>query len=393
MKIRAYRPFKALFVAACGALVPWAGPVAAESVAEGEVQVRGAVAVFTVPHQDAQSSRIDYINARPMELPQSDELAAAPFVEGVVQSLQSGPSPEVHKQWRDFEGDGRTSPVFLGRPVREDSAAEVTPERYGTAGHPFTTVRADAFEGTTNTQFPFRASGKLFFTVGSSTATCTASLIDKGIVLTAAHCLAEYGVGFYSNFAFVPGYRNGEAPFGTWQAESVAVRSAYLSGTSNCAVPGVVCVNDLGVMRLVPQGGEFAGQHTGHYGFATEGFGFVSGLTHVTQIGYPTCLDYGERMQRTDSFGYRDPTQSGNTIIGSLMCAGSSGGPFVINFGKRPKLNGTTAGATGAPNTVIGVTSWGYGSWGPKQQGASPFTDTNIGVLATTLCGGAPDPC
>jgi V8-like Glu-specific endopeptidase len=367
--------------------------MAAEPAPDGTVEVRGSVAVFTVPQQRSQRARIDYVNARPMVLPQGDVSMAAPFEDGVELSLRTERSTAAPKKWGDFEGDGRTNFVFLGQPAREDTAPEPVPQRFGTAEHPFTTVRADAFQGTTNRQFPFRASGKLFMSIGSYTATCTASMIDKGIVLTAAHCLAEYGVGFYADFEFVPGYRKGDAPYGTWQAQSVAVPNSYLKGTASCAVPGVVCVNDIGVIRLVPQNGEFAGQHTGHYGFATGGYGFASGLTHVTQIGYPSCLDYGERMQRTDSFGYRDASQSHNTIIGSLMCSGSSGGPLILNFGKRPKLNGITSGAGGEANTVIGVTSWGYGSWGPKQQGASPFTDTNIGELATILCGGSPDPC
>jgi hypothetical protein len=33
-------------------------------------------------------------------------------------------------------------------------------------------------------------------------------------VVTAAHCVAKFGVRFYSNRQFIPGYRNGVASYG-----------------------------------------------------------------------------------------------------------------------------------------------------------------------------------
>jgi V8-like Glu-specific endopeptidase len=292
-------------------------------------------------------------------------------------------------------GDGKEKPVFLGLPASPALADDdVTPQAFGTNDHPFTTVRADAFQGTTNKQFPFRASGKLFFNIGTSTFVCSASLIKRGIVVTAAHCIAEFGVGFHSNWQYVPGYKNGVAPFGTWTAANAAVVTSYLNGTDNCATPGIVCENDVGVISLNPQAGRFAGTSTGFYGFGVNGFGFTSGnLAHITQIGYPGCLDSGGRMERNDSFGFVDSTRSNNTIIGSLMCGGSSGGPWLVNFGKPPTLTGTSSGSESTPNIVVGVAGWGFDNNIPKEMGASPFTSGNIGVLATILCGGSPNPC
>jgi hypothetical protein len=98
-------------------------------------------------------------------------------------------------------------------------------------------------------------------------------------------------------------------------------------------------------------------------------------------------------MARNDSHGFRSANNANNTIIGSLMCPGSSGGPWVVNFGLRSTLTGTTAGTAPNPNMVVGVTSWGYISPDPKQQGASPFLSTNIVPLVNGVCSAEPAAC
>ena len=145
-------------------------------------------------------------------------------------------------------------------------------------------------------------------------------------------------------------------------------------GTDQCSQRGVICANDIAILVLSPQGGQYAGANTGWYSYGYNGFGFTpSNLAHVTQLGYPSCLDNANIMARNDSHGFRSASNASNTLIGSLMCGGSSGGPWITTFGRRPALTGTTTGADAVVNTVIGVTSWGSTSNGPKQQGASPI--------------------
>jgi V8-like Glu-specific endopeptidase len=287
----------------------------------------------------------------------------------------------------DGSGHATLTPINLG--ASSVDSLDVTPEEAGTNNHPFSTARADAYTGTTNTLYPFRASGRLFFKIGSDTFVCSASLIKRGVVVTAAHCVANYGKKqFYSGWQFVPGYRNGVAPYGVWTVKKAYVATAYYNGTDSCAVAGVVCQDDVAVLVLnASSAGAYIGTTIGWYGYGWNGYGFTSNaLTEVTQIGYPVCLDSGLFMERNDSYGYRSSSNSNNTMIGSLMCGGSSGGPWLVNFGFRPTLTGTTAGTSPAPNTVIGVTSWGYVSSSPKEQGASPFLSTNIVPLVNTAC-------
>jgi len=220
-------------------------------------------------------------------------------------------------------------------------------------------------------------------------------LIKKGVVVTAAHCVANFGTGqLYSNWHFIPGYRNGAAPFGDWTVKNAFVLTSYLNGSDPCAVAGVVCRDDVAVLLLNAKAGKYPGTSTGWYGFGWNGLGFTSaGLTHITQVGYPVCLDNGELMERNDSQGFKSAANSNNTVIGSLMCGGSSGGPWLINFGVRPSLTGTTAGTAPDANVVVGVTSWGFVSNAPKEQGASPFLSGNIVPLVNSACSAVPAAC
>jgi hypothetical protein len=156
----------------------------------------------------------------------------------------------------------------------------------------------------------------------------------------------------------------------------------------------VICKDDVALIVLNAQSGRYPGTNTGFYSYGFDGYGFTSNkLTEVTQIGYPACLDNGEIMERTDSQGATSASNSNNTLIGSLMCGGSSGGPWLVNFGRRPNLTGTTSGTYPLSNTVIGTTSWGSTATGPKNQGAAPFLSTNIKALVTGACGANAGAC
>ena len=296
-------------------------------------------------------------------------------------------------------GNGQTNPITLHLPTIRDQDGDMEgpegPDEYGTGHQPFSTARADLLTLATNTQYPYRASGKLYFQKPDNTTfVCSASMIKRGLVVTAAHCVADYGQStYYHNFRFYPGYRSGAAPFGNQTVYQVWIKTAYYNGTDNCAQFGVVCPDDVAVLILNTQSGAYVGTQTGWYGYGYNGFGFTNGVTHITQIGYPECLDNGTLMERNDSQGFVSGSNSSNTIIGSLMCGGSSGGPWLENFGIRPTLTGTGNGTAPNPNIVVGVTSWGYINNAVKQQGASPFTSNNIVSLVNSACGSRPAAC
>ena len=355
---------------------------------------QGPVTVLRVDQAQAQAAvragAIDYANAQPMEMPSVPDYVAGQVVDDLISNL-SGASPAL-KGTPGFspgaKGDGTTNPQFVPPSSAIDQG--VAPAEFGTSNLPFSTARADGATGATNTIYPYRASGRLFFKIGTSSFVCSASLIKRGVIVTAAHCVADFGTNrFHTNFQFIAGYRNGVAPFGVQTALEAVALTSYLNGTDPCAQRGVICQDDVAAIVLSSN----VGNSTGFYGFGVNGFGFTgSGLTHITQIGYPVCLDNGNLMERNDAQGSRSASLSNNTVIGSLMCGGSSGGPWLVNFGQRPALTGTTSGTSPNPNIVVGTTSW-QSSTAIKQMGASPFTSGNIVPIVNTACTHHPGSC
>ena len=269
---------------------------------------------------------------------------------------------------------------------------------------------------------PYVATGRLLIattTPGSFDSWCSASLIGKGILVTAAHCVHDFGRGgdgWYKSLRFYPAHNvnpGPNGPYGFWDASTWWIPTSYFNGTDYCSVAGVVCQNDVAVVLLKKnRSGKYPGNITqiGYYGYGWNGYGFrsegSSGIarSQITQLGYPSGLDNGRLMQRGDSqaqyLGNNTSSSPLNLFIGSQMNGGSSGGPWLVNFGTNSALTGSGAGSAISKNIVQGTTSWGYISNTIQIQGASTFAQNdqfpnasygthgggNIGSLVNSAC-------
>lgn len=382
----------------CAALVPFVAGVGlqAQDVVKS---ANGVTSVKVAPYHRSA----DFIHARPMPLPEATMTEDA--VHGLISSINTehvnvGGSGIVPGS----EGTGsRTefAPEFLGKPEgiqSEEPQSNVVrprPEDYGTSNLPFTTVRADLYGLDTNTNYPYRAVGKLFFDITSTGYSwCSGSMIKPGVVVTAGHCAAEFGQKkFHSGWEWVPGYSDGVAPYGVWTVAEAFVLTSYYNGTDSCAQSGVVCEDDVAVLVLNTQKSEYVGNTVGWFGYWYGGGFTAGGLAQITQLGYPGGLNSALYMERTDSQGYTSAADSNNHIIGSNENGGSSGGPWVENFGLPATLTGETNGSFPYSNVIVGVTSWGSTSLAPKNDGAAPFTSGNIQTLLNVACGAFPGAC
>ena len=299
---------------------------------------------------------------------------------------------------------------------------------YSTARVANTTVNSSASTAAQPVGgMPYVATGKLLIATtnpGVFNSWCSASLVGKGVLVTAAHCVHKYGLGqpgFYKSLRFIPAQNKSTmnaGPYGFWDAQTWWIPTAYYNGTDTCSVRGIVCNNDVAVVLLKKNS---AGRYPlgvsqiNRYGYGWNGYGFraegSSGIRRgqITQLGYPGGLDNGRLMQRNDSQAQYLGTGKGssplNLVFGSRMNGGSSGGPQLVNFGTRPAATGAPGGASANENFVVSTTSWGYTNSSIKIQGSSTFAQNpqfpnasytadginygagNIGALMKSVCG------
>lgn len=187
--------------------------------------------------------------------------------------------------------------------------------------------------------FPERVHGKVFFSIEDGSApgdfVCSGTVVASNshtLAWTAGHCVndAEWGGGFASNWTFVPGYRDGEEPFGSWPAKKLFTTEGW-SEQTNIRV-------DLGAARL----GRDANGRGIEDVIGARGIGFNRDRQQdFRAFGYPaqpTLLRpefNGERLYACDSplTGSDNPPGSGSQTleIDCDMSGGSSGGGWVAD--------------------------------------------------------------
>jgi V8-like Glu-specific endopeptidase len=172
------------------------------------------------------------------------------------------------------------------------------------------------------------AVGALFTTSGGQLAThfCSASVVASpsgNLVLTAAHCVSGHQNG---PIVFVPGYANGQAPYGIWTVTKVLVDQHWQSAADP---------DDDFAFLIVRQAGSSATVQS-RTGAESVGINQPAGEP-VTVVAYPDGLNtpiscdndtvaYSTTQLQFDCNGYTDGTSGAPFLVGTI----GSGGQGVV---------------------------------------------------------------
>lgn len=176
-----------------------------------------------------------------------------------------------------------------------------------------------------------KTTGKVFFTMSGEDFQCSGSSVKaatKSLVVTAGHCVNQGPGKFATNFVFIPGYRDGAAPYGTFAARKLTTTKQFMtSGDLNYDV-GMVAVRSIKKRYL--------SDWVGAQGIA---FSQKRGQA-MSSFGYPAEGQYdGKKLAWCQ--GTAVPDKVGKSQDQGLDCnltGGASGGPWLMKYNEATGL-------------------------------------------------------
>ncbi|MFH0516772.1 trypsin-like serine peptidase [Streptomyces sp. M41] len=165
--------------------------------------------------------------------------------------------------------------------------------------------------------------GRVFFTYQGRTASCSGNAVtsaNKSTVITAGHCVKLEGA-WHTNWVFVPGYHDGQAPHGRWTATKTLSTPQWTASED---------INyDVGAAVVAPLDGKKLTDAVGGQGLA-----FNTGYNkRMYAFGFPAAAPYdGEKFIYCSGNTNRDFLLSNDHGMNCNMTGGSSGGPWFTQF-------------------------------------------------------------
>ena len=211
--------------------------------------------------------------------------------------------------------------------------------------------------------YPWKVVGKLLIDGGGY---CTAQSITgapKNIIVTAAHCVYDPGVGFKPGWTFVPAERNGLAPYGQYRWASARVLTGWTTGGGRR--------NDVAIIRLQnnPSTGQPVSYYTGWLGWHIN-YPYVRNLH---SIGYASNFST-QWTSMCSAESYFASCEGTDVVVkGCNMTYGSSGGAWIQQY-KPYEISGYVESVVSGPSCTG---AFGQTFVGPR------LSSANLGALCS----------
>ncbi|MFG2974003.1 trypsin-like serine peptidase [Streptomyces sp. NPDC048331] len=226
-------------------------------------------------------------------------------------------------------GASRTPVATSATPTTVAPTAAASPTAFPQAGGAWTTGGAVV-----------KTSGRVFFTMGERTASCSGDSVasaNGSTVITAGHCV-KYQGAWHTNWVFVPAYNNGSAPYGQWSATKTFATDQWAASEDMNM--------DVGLAVVAPLNGQTLSQAVGAQGIAFNG-GYNK---KMYSFGFPAAAPYdGTKLVYCSGNTGKDFLLTKDHSLGCNMTGGSSGGPWFQDFNEATGLG-----------TQVSVNSFGY---------------------------------
>ncbi|MGW0774684.1 peptidase [Streptomyces sp. NPDC002835] len=194
-----------------------------------------------------------------------------------------------------------------------------------------------------------KTSGRVFFTFQGRTASCSGNSVTSqngSTVMTAGHCV-KYQGSWHTDWVFVPGYDNGQAPYGRWSATRTLATQQWAASED---------INyDVGAAVVAPQNGRTLAETVG-----AQGLRFNGGYNKAMYaFGFPAADPYdGSKLIHCSGNSSKDFLFSQDHSLGCNMTGGSSGGPWFESFdestGTGLQVSVNSFGYRFLPNRMFG---------------------------------------
>lgn len=185
-----------------------------------------------------------------------------------------------------------------------------------------------------------KTSGRVFFTFNGKNASCSGDSITSAngsTVITAGHCV-KYQGAWHTNWTFVPGYDNGNAPYGQWTATKTFATDQWVASEDMNM--------DVGLAVVAPLNGQKLSQVVGAQGIVFNG-GYNK---KMYAFGFPAAAPYdGTKLVYCSGNTGKDFLLTKDHSLPCNMTGGSSGGPWFQDFNEATGLG-----------TQVSVNSFGY---------------------------------